>query len=880
MRILLSSLLTLGIGLFVFAVAGSLGIDVVHAQTPGITFTSPSGGSTVYNGQTKTITWDSSNVANKFGYLYYQKGAGTTTFIDAVNLNISSYDWDVNNLPTGSDYYLWMYLDNPYPNHTYYTLSSAFTIANQTAPTNPPTVSLTSPSSGAIWYKGQTKRITWDSSNVANKFGYLYYDTGSSASLISVVNLNVNYYDWPIPSTLPSGSNYRINLYVDNPSPGHSAHSASSAFTITTQPTTTPTVRILSPNGGETLYKNQSATISWTSTNATNKFGYLYYQAGSTLVFINVVNLNTNSYSWTPPTTLASGSNYRILLSVDSAFPTAIWDESDASFTLATLAALNPTVTITSPNGGETLVKGQARAITWNSTNASSKTGYLYYYRGGTRVPIAPVSIGTGSYTWTPSTALPTASDYRIIMYVGSDYPNHETFGQSNADFTLAASGTATPTPTPNAPTVTLTSPNGGETLYNGQAVNITWTSANASTKIGYIYYQKGAGPLILIKTVNAGANTTDWTPNVPTGSDYRIHFYLGAPSPHHEDYDSSNSTFTIATVSANTPTIALTAPVSGHRVTQDQALTISWTTQNAVGQSGSIYYQRGSATRQQIASVVHNINNSFTWQVPSGLANGSDYRIIIEVGAGSSIVGTATSGLFTVGSTTTQPPVITNPNQLAEGSLIIEPGTNNVYVIRDGKKVLVPSVDAFQKAGYQWSQVQQVAQEVVNQLEEARVIRAQNGERVYKIVGSAIVWIPTEQALTEQFSWQDIAIVQPTEIDGYHFARLVRAEGDAKVYYINERGLKHHIVSADVFLSYGNRWEDIVVISPQDLNMYQTSTLVRVDGDPKVYLLENGALRWITTADAFNRRGLNWSHIVTIAPFERAAYPQGADIL
>jgi hypothetical protein len=110
---------------------------------------------------------------------------------------------------------------------------------------------------------------------------------------------------------------------------------------------------------------------------------------------------------------------------------------------------------------------------------------------------------------------------------------------------------------------------------------------------------------------------------------------------------------------------------------------------------------------------------------------------------------------------------------------------------------------------------------------------------------------------------------------------KLARAKGDTKVYYITEGGLKRLIPSPAVFLSYGNKWEDIVEVEPSFLTQYPDSVLIKLEnGDGKVYKLENGMKRWIRTAEAFNRLGLDWNQIAPVNQVEFDHYPNGDDML
>ncbi len=146
-----------------------------------------------------------------------------------------------------------------------------------------------------------------------------------------------------------------------------------------------------------------------------------------------------------------------------------------------------------------------------------------------------------------------------------------------------------------------------------------------------------------------------------------------------------------------------------------------------------------------------------------------------------------------------------------------------------------------------------------------------------YEIKNGQKHWIPTVKIFNaHNFNWSDIQVVSENQLNSYPRAKLLRATGDKKVYYLTESGMVRHIPSAEVFNSYGNNWEDIFEVSHDELNSYEPNQLIRAEGDYKVYLLENGAKKWIQTAEEFNNRNYNWSKIAPVNQAEINYYLEG----
>lgn len=112
----------------------------------------------------------------------------------------------------------------------------------------------------------------------------------------------------------------------------------------------------------------------------------------------------------------------------------------------------------------------------------------------------------------------------------------------------------------------------------------------------------------------------------------------------------------------------------------------------------------------------------------------------------------------------------------------------------------------------------------------------------------------------------------------------IVRGSG-YKVYIIDGE-TKQWIKTADIFSKLGYKWSWIEPIEDYLLNDYKegtavssakihpNGTLVKYPDSAAVYLLENGKKRPISSADTFNRMGLDWSRIITIS--KREAYKTG----
>jgi len=115
----------------------------------------------------------------------------------------------------------------------------------------------------------------------------------------------------------------------------------------------------------------------------------------------------------------------------------------------------------------------------------------------------------------------------------------------------------------------------------------------------------------------------------------------------------------------------------------------------------------------------------------------------------------------------------------------------------------------------------------------------------------------------------------------------LIRVQNGFDVYIVKIIGTKQFkrlILNPEIFNQYGHlKWGNIKTISQTELDTYNTSDLVRANGDEKVYRLypdgDIGAKRWIKTADDFIGFGYDADAIYAINNFERDFYNSGDDL-
>jgi hypothetical protein len=157
------------------------------------------------------------------------------------------------------------------------------------------------------------------------------------------------------------------------------------------------------------------------------------------------------------------GNDFRIRISNSNG---QYWDDSDGDFTIAT----GTSITVISPNGGESWQAGTNQTIHWSYIGDPGPNLLIELLKTGGVVSTIAAGFptgtgGNGSLTWTIPLAQTPGTDYRIRV---SSTINSSWTDTSNGNFSI----TAVPVP----PSITVTSPNGGESWKRGTTHPIMWT--------------------------------------------------------------------------------------------------------------------------------------------------------------------------------------------------------------------------------------------------------------------------------------------------------------------------------------------------------------------------------------------------------------------
>jgi hypothetical protein len=215
------------------------------------------------------------------------------------------------------------------------TMSGAKDVAANFQGASGSAVTLFAPNGGETLASGSTFTIRWVGPVSAVKYTLqLSLNNGRAGTWrVIATNLTTNSYDWTVPSSIGNRGACRIRVV------GLNAANRAVGADVSNAPFKIEVVKVLSPNGGQSLVSGAQETISW-QTNATIipvtsvRLFYSVNGGRTWRVITTITTGNPGSYAWTVPTVTAANGNVKVRVLLLGGTRNLGVDFSDAVFSI------------------------------------------------------------------------------------------------------------------------------------------------------------------------------------------------------------------------------------------------------------------------------------------------------------------------------------------------------------------------------------------------------------------------------------------------------------------------------------------------------------------------------------------------------------------
>jgi len=394
-----------------------------------------------------------------------------------------------------------------------------------TASTTPVTnITVTSPLTGNLWRQGTTHNITWTASNTNANVKIEFSDNASSGTptwtiLNASIAANAGTWTWNIPAGQALSTDCKIRI-TDIP---QTYTATSGTFIIGVAPVSVATLAALRAGTVGTVYKyTGQGVLTFKQSFRNQKF----IQDATAAVLID-----DNAAKLTTPYVIGDAITNIVGTVAEFDGMLQFTPESDAGAPASTGNVITPeVVTLTQLN--TTWENYEAELVKVTNLTFTGATGN---FANGTIYPVSDAGAVTGNFRTTFSgvdyigTPVPTAP-IDLVVLPNSRVDGNFITSRNLADMIILV------------PSITVTSPNGGQFYQQGTTQTITWVSSNFTGNVKIEL--TGTNASVLAASVpNTGSYTWNISPTQTIATDYKVKISDAADG---NPMDESNGTFAI----------------------------------------------------------------------------------------------------------------------------------------------------------------------------------------------------------------------------------------------------------------------------------------------------------------------------------------------
>ncbi|MEJ5350509.1 MAG: hypothetical protein WHS65_02850 [Melioribacteraceae bacterium] len=507
--------------------------SIIRSTNESLKITSPNGGEEWEAGSSKQIKWFSTGIDSVI-IEYTTDNGNHWNYIATDKKNTGIYYWEP--IPNTPSTLAKVRIKDAKDGKPSTESEKPFNILPE------PKITVTIPNGKEIWLAGSSQKIEWISENVENV--KIAYTTNNGYNWNTIIESypSIGFYEW---KEVPNVNSKLCKVRVYDAKDGEPWDVSDEPFEITNQ--ISQSIKIISPNGGESWQAGTSQNITWSSVGITKV--KIEYSSNNGLTWNEIINNlpNSGAYEWSVPNTLST----QCLVRISDAEDGDPVSQSEKVFKIIP----KPEIKVLYPNGGESWTAGVLDTIRWQSIGVENVTIMFTANNGITWDKLVEKAPSNGKYA---ASFTSPSNQYKIRIF---DYDRGSPIDESDGTFTVLPE-----------PKITVLTPNGGEEWYAGSSDNIKWISTNIEyVKIEYTTNNGAVWNTIVDRTESDGVYSWNQIPNV---SSLLCKIRIsdaddGIPA------DVSDDVFTI--INKGNQLIRVTSPNGGEKLTAGSSFNITW---------------------------------------------------------------------------------------------------------------------------------------------------------------------------------------------------------------------------------------------------------------------------------------------------------------
>ena len=321
-------------------------------------------------------------------------------------------------------------------------------------------------------------------------------------------------------------------------------------------------------------------------------------------------------------------------------------------------------------------------------------------------------------------------------------------------------------------------------------------------------------------------------------------------------------------------------------------------------GQSGVLYPGRGShvigvgaLTSSNARAFYSNYGSGLDLSAPGGDGSGGSGDLLYQLVECTAGLDCTSFSYARIAGTSFAAPLVSASAALLVGQGTVWPDSVERFLKFKAQDLGFPGFDNI----YGWGKVQPADTFSLSNGElphpNGVLIKSANDPKIYLIDSGQKRWIPNRVIFEELFRWGKVVVVTDFELNTYGNGSdvtfpdgvLIRKGSTAPVYVLSN-GAKRWVSTRSVFDSLGYNIGKVHSISDSVFNNYPTGpdlisdnihpdgALIRQGSNSFVYLIDSGQKRWIPNRVIFESRFF-WDDVISVSDSEFNSYPNGSNV-